>query len=307
VILLCGCERAVKIQGAENGAVRGVDPAATDPRAQPLPPYGEIAQRYNERIAPIDSLYSTGTVRLTYLDENREKKEEQGDATLQVDLPNKLALSLKKAGKRLFWLGGNNERYWWFDLVDVRTAMVGEHETFDRAARDQIGLGIHPVDLIRVLGILPLPVRGGEDDVEPGAMQWSDDGRLLGVTTRIRGGGFQRLWLDPQRLEAQKIELFSADRALAVVADLEEYDYMPISGIGGGGPRIAKRISVLDVPSETEVRLTMGAPESGTERISQDAFDFDTLRAALGVERVINLDEPARAAADRPEPAGVAE
>jgi hypothetical protein len=298
-LALAACSQQVKIQGsADPGAVNG--PAAE----QPLPDYGEVARLYNERIAPIQSLYSAGTVRLTYFDENRDKKEEQGDATLQVQLPDRLALSLKKAGKRLFWLGGDDQRYWWFDLVNNRPAMVGLHEHFDLRARDQIGLGIHPLDLIRVLGILPLPERKGDDAVEPGATQWSDDGRLLGVVTAIRDGGFQRLWLDPQRLEAQKIELFDAGRNLVVVADLQQYDFMPIAGIGGGGPRIAQRISVLDVASGTDVRLTMGAPEGGADRIHQDAFDFNALRNALGVSEVIDLDAPPRAAADGAPPAG---
>src|SRR5690606_26355740 len=83
-----------------------------------------------------------------------------------------------------------------------------------------------------------------------------------------------------------------------VIADLEMYDYIPISGLGGGGPRVAKRIHVLDVPSGTEVRLTLDVPEEGTRRVSDDAFNFEALRRALGADQVINLDEPARAGAD---------
>lgn len=250
---------------------------------RPLPSYAEVAQAHNARVAPLASLFATHSARVTYIDDEGDRQVEQAEGIIQAVFPDKLALSIGKVGKRVFWFGGDGERYWWFDLREDRTAYVGSYDNFDRTSH-RIGLTIHPLDLIRVLGVLPLP-----DPPEPGATQWSSDGRLLGVTTRIRNNGYQRMWLDPASYEPQKIELFNAARELVLLADLESYTHAEVRDLSVG-PRIATRVNVLDPVSGVEVRLTMDSPSDGVGRINADAFDFDVLRQTLGVERVVDLD-----------------
>lgn len=261
------------------------DEARTPPPVvtAPLPDYAQVAAAHNARVAPLDSLFARHVSRITYIDENGDRQVDQAEGTIQVVLPDHLAISLGKAGHRVFWFGGDGERYWWFDLRDRRTAYVGRFDNFDTARR-RVGITIHPLDLIRVLGIVPLP-----EDPAAGAMQWSADGALLGVTTRIRDDGYQRLWLDPQSYEPRKIELFDADRQLTLVADLAEYTHAEVADLAVG-PRIASRINVLESESGVEVRLTMDAPSDGARRISTDAFELDALRRAMGVERTVDLD-----------------
>jgi hypothetical protein len=269
----------------------------TAPITRPLPSYADVAAAYNARVAPLKSLFAHHVSRITYIDENGDRQVDQAEGTIQVVLPDHLAMSLGKAGHRVFWFGGDGERYWWFDLREERTAYIGRFDNFDNARR-RVGITIHPLDLIRVLGIVPLP-----EPPAVGATQWSSDGTLLGVTTRIRDEGYQRLWLDPQSYEPRKIELFDSGRRLTLVADLDEYDHAEVANLAVG-PRIATRINVLEPESGIEVRLTMDAPSDGARRISTDAFEFDTLRRVMGVERTVDLDtEQAMAPALPPGPA----
>jgi hypothetical protein len=256
----------------------------------PAPDYGAVAVSYNQRVERLASLIAPAVVRFTYRDEEGHWTTDQGEGTLQVVRPDRVALSIGKAGKRLFWFGCDAERYWWFDLVDKRIASVGRHDRFDPDRPGGPGLAISPLDVALLLSISPLPVPAA-DEPAAGATQWSEDGRWLGVTTRTDSDGYQRLWLDPTTLEPAKVELFSPDRVLVVVADLGDYRHVRITGYGGVGPRVPARLVALHQPSGTVIRLDLSAIEDGSGKVSPAAFEFEALRRLLQVERVVDLDE----------------
>lgn len=277
---------------ANDGATAGGDKTVVQRGG--APDYYSVATRYNERVDRLGSVWASTVVRFTYRDSEGEQKTDQGEGTLQVVRPDDLALSIKKAGKRLFWFGCDAERYWWFDLVDRHIASVGRHDRFDEAKESGIGLAMRPRDVILVLGVMPLPMPEGDQAVDA-ATQWSLDGRLLGVTTRVggsggAGSGLLRLWLDPASLEPAKAEVFDEQKRLVMVADLTEYQYVRVTGIGGGGPRMPGRISAWHAPSQTLIKLDLADLQDGAEKISPSAFDFEELCRALGAETTIDLD-----------------
>ncbi|MBX3357206.1 MAG: hypothetical protein KF745_02140 [Phycisphaeraceae bacterium] len=263
-------------------------------RESPPPAYATVAEAYNNRVSLLSQVYAPATVRLTFSEDGTQRTE-QGEGTLQVIRPDHLALSLNKAGKRLFWFGCDADRYWWFDVVDTPVAHVGRHATFDAARLDPRtpGLTIRPLDVIRVLGIVPLPVgaNGPGGGQVLGATQWSADGRLVGVTTRTDSGGLQRLWLDPESFEPRKVELFSPDRTVEIIADLNEYAYVRITG-ASSGPRMASELAVLHVPSGSLIRLNLYDLQDGRRVMKPDAFNFDELVRVFQVESVTDLDSP---------------
>ncbi len=267
------------IVAAVAGCARNLDekPIA---RGDPTP-YAEAARAYSDRVARFDRLWARSIVRLNYKDEKGASHSEQGEGVLQVVRPDHLALSIKKAGKMLFWLGCDQQRYWWLDVIDERIAQVGRHDLIVQSAQRSGAVVIRPLEVVRVLGILPL------DPAAAGATQWSANGRLLGITTPL-ATGLQRVWVDPKNYEARKIELYDIDRRLVLVADLDQYTAVDITGMGAEKPRLAGAIIAYHPATDTVLKLDLaGAKDQG---VTDKAFDFDELVRSLGVQRTIDLD-----------------
>ncbi|MBC7834740.1 MAG: hypothetical protein H7Y88_06525 [Phycisphaerales bacterium] len=303
LLLVLGVVAAMAGVGAGAGCSdsRGIkDAVGAEPIARgEAPGYAETAAKYNQRVQRLDRLFARTIIRIDYEDPaagggaSGEARHEQGDGTLQIIRPDRVALSLNKAGKRLFWFGADASRFWWFDLIDERVGMVAPHERYRQIMKSEVGLGegggggVHPLDLVLLLGVVPLP--------STGQTQWSSDGRLLGLTAAAREGGLQRVWVNPETFEPVKVELYEAGEQgdspsrvqLVVVADLAGYEYVQIRGIGGGGPRVATRAAVSHTKTGTDLRLDLSEMEDGFGRMDERAFDFGALVKELAVERVI--------------------
>lgn len=268
-----------------------------------IPPagYSTIAARYNERIGRIETLRATAVVRIKYVDDRGKDQEDQGEGLLQVVRPDRLALSIKKAGKMLFWFGGDAQRYWLFDVVDKPVVRVGRHELIGRRKADATGLGldINPRELISLLGITPLPIvvpaaaqkaPAGTQIVDPGVTRWSADGRFIEVSAFLPTGAKQVLQLDPETYLPRSITLLDLRGNPAVTAIHEAYEPVEIANFGGGRPQLASRIVATHPASKTEIKLDLGGMRNSN--VSPSAFNFDELRKALAVDQVIDLDAP---------------
>lgn len=260
-------------QGKERAIVRGAAPG-----------YAESAARYNEHVSRLERVWARAVVRLTYVDPEGELRTEQGDGFLQVIRPDRLALSLSKAGMLLFWLGCDAQRYWWIDLTgDEGVASFGRHEKFETSARDRLGLAIAPLDMIRLLGTSPMATGVGVE----GATQWSRDGRLLGLTSRRAGGGFERVWVEPETMAPRMWELFDADERLVMVSELEGEMPVDVQGSGGLRPRMASRVTATHVESGTRIRLSLAG---GRDTPVPEAFELDAILRAQRISRAVDLD-----------------
>lgn len=267
---------------------------------KPVPTYAEMARRYNERVEPLHKLFGRANIRLSYFDEHGEKKTEEPEGRLQVVRPDKLALSLGKAGQIMFWFGCDSEKYWWFDLSesDKRVLAFGRHDLYTEQIGQRIGIALRPLDLIRVLGIVPL------DPDAPGATQWSRDGARIGVTTALTTGpgsgaasrGFQRIWINPSDDMPVSIEIYDPQKKLILTATHTGQEPIELE-TGRYRPPMAAQILVDHLPSKTQARLTLtGLKDSG---VSSKAFDLTTLLDKYPVDRQIDLDKKAEKAADK--------
>ena len=262
-------------------------------RKDPPPRYADAAARHNERVKYLDRVLARANIRLTYFDEGGEEHTENPEGRLQVVRPDRLALSLGKAGQTLFWFGCDGERYWWIDLSDrnKRVAAVGRHEKFDDQTARRIGLPIKPLDLIRLLGVSELDVNAA------GVTQWSADGTQVGVTTPLGARGWQRMWLDAETFEVREVEIFGRDRALVLSAVHEDGPEGPeyveftrdVAGARQSHASMPSRVYITHVPTGTEARLTISGVKDGP--ISDKAFDLSVLLEKQGVDRVIDVDE----------------
>lgn len=260
-----------------------------------LPEYSAVALKYNERAGLLKTLWGRTQVQIRYTDDDGDRRFEQGEGFLSIDQPERVALSVGKLGETLFWLGCDGERYWSIDLTQKPArAYVGRHDgaarqgASDGGGRGGLAATVSPRDLPRLLGIEALPTGGG-------VMQWSEDGRLLGVVTQVMGagggpGGRQRLWLDPDSMEPRSVELYDARGAATLVAQISEADFVAVPGLRGVGPKAASRTRIGHLASGSSLNVTLAGMEGGTRRIKAEAFDLTKLMAALGVERLVDVD-----------------
>lgn len=284
-------------QAPDESAIFGVAPASAK---TPLPVYKDVAAAYNKRLIGCDRFAARANIRLVYFDKAGESQVENPEGTLQVITTDpakpKLALSLGKAGQTLFWFGCDGENYWWLDLSDKndRVAGIGKLSLFDNpagGARKKLGLAIKPTDLIRLLGVIPL------DPAARVQLQWSRDGTLLGIVTRLGTGttsGSQRLWVDPKTLIPKTIELYDPKGKLALVGEHEGQENIEVTRTGipelvGARPRVPARILCRHIDSASEIRLTLTGVKDGP--ITDKAFMLEELKRRLGVDRVMDFDK----------------
>ncbi len=246
----------------------------------------EIAERHNARTARLDRLWSRAAVQLRYADRDGKLRREQGEGHLQVVQPAKLALSVGKVGEVIFWLGSDERRFWWFELGENSRAGVALHENATAPCIGDAALPVHPLDLLDLLGVTPIPASGG-------AAPMVDRRGQLVIDAPAQGGA-RRLFFDPETLRPVRIELWRAgEREPAVYSELDEYARVDIPGVGGVDPRAASRVRVVHRDSDSEIILFLSDISDGSRfgRLSPEAFEFATLVESLAPRRVEILDE----------------
>ncbi len=264
---------------------------------KPAPPYAATAAAYNADIGPLDTLWCRATTQLRYTDADGDKRIEQGEGHLQVVRPDKVALSIGPVGEIFFWLGCDDKRYWWMELTgDERRAYVGLHDGPARAAASggsgpggMVG-SVSPRSVARVLAIVPLPENAG-------TAEWTPDGKQVILTSAIEGdsaGTRQRVWMDPHKLFATRVQLVGPSGKAELSAELSEERFVTVKNGTGAMPAVAGKVFVSHPASHTEIRLFLDGLEAGGPRIKPAAFNFEQLCKVLRVSRVIDLDEQQR-------------
>lgn len=281
--MMGGCE-------SDGDAKPAIQPE-TSVRKDAPPAYGPTAKAYNEKVQHLDRVFARANLKLTYFDKDGVEKTEDPEGRLQIVRPNKLALSLGKAGSTLFWFGCDPDRYWWIDMTDSKKmfAAVGTHDKFDDSAAKRIGIAVRPLDLVALLGIVPM------DTNAPGATQWSKDGKQLGVTSQLGKRGYVRHWLSPETLTVEQVEIFNHDRTLILTAVHEGSQAVEITRDLPPGTKISQirmpeRVYVTHYESRTEVRMTLSGVKDGP--VSDKAFDLGELLKRFEIEMIIDLDAP---------------
>jgi len=246
----------------------------------------EIARAHNERAARLERLWARAAVQMRYTDRDGRRRSEQGEGHLQIVQPAGLALSVGKVGETLFWLGSDDERFWWFELGEDSRASVALHENALAPCLGDAALPVHPLDLLDLLGVTPIPATSDRAPlVGPG-------GRLV-VDAPARAGA-RRLFFDPETLRPVRVELWrSGEREPAVVAALSEDERVDLPATPGVDPRVASRVRVTQRDADAEVVLFLSDLSDGSQfgRLAPAAFRFGALVDSLAPDRVVVLDE----------------
>jgi len=84
-----------------------------------LPAYEDVVAAYNARVSAFGRVWARVTAVYRGVDDAGNRLSEQAEGHLQIERPDRVALSLGKLGETYLYLGSNESRYWWIDLVDA--------------------------------------------------------------------------------------------------------------------------------------------------------------------------------------------
>src|SRR4051812_43924162 len=185
----------------------------------PVPPYATVATAYNARVTRLERIAAAGDVRVHYKNDSGNPLSEQCESNVQLALPANVAIRLDKVGQAIFYLGSNETRYWWFDLTNEKSALVGSHDKPTPESVAAFGLPVHPLDLLEVFAIKPVPAPDSEQATHA-SLAWSRDARSLGITLPGRWQGQRRFWLDPNTYDPIRVELLDRSGHIAASAVL---------------------------------------------------------------------------------------
>ena len=248
----------------------------------PLPDWAEVRDAYNDRVSRLDRVWARATLQVISPDGDGGTRTDQGEGHLQLQRPASLSLSIGKVSQVLFTLGSNDDRYWWFDLTndDERWGMSGRHALATPDKAREFGVPVHPLDLLELLGVMPLP--------DEGVLSWAPDGHyLVNVPSAF---GRRVLWIDPDTLFVERVQLTDDRGETLIDADLSRYQNVVVEGDGSQAPRMPARVVALIPELESEVRLNLYDPEVSEMRPLPIAFDFATLVTRYRLEQVYDLD-----------------
>lgn len=244
-----------------------------------------IVESYNTRVRDLARLRAPVTMIINSPKEGGGRSKDQVEGNLQVMLPSSVALRIDKVGQALAYLGSNQQQYWWFDLGEEKRAYVGAHAlaSMDKARR--FGLPVHPLDLVELAGVTPLPnaslltfSRGpsGEDIVTvPG--RWAT----------------RRLHLDAATHEPVRIEVVARDGRVVIESALSRYQPVEVDGNVFTKARIASTVEISILDADVQASIAIVEPRNPGDKLRLKAFDLDAMLASYNIKNVIDMDAPA--------------
>jgi hypothetical protein len=201
-------------------------------------------------------------------------------------MPDKVSLSVGKLGNTLLWAGSDPERFWLFDLQDDKTAYVGQHRNVGKPCAKEMPLPIQPLDLIQLLGIVPLDTEMPHSDAE---VDWHEGRFILEPTGRK-----VRLALDPTTLLPTRIDLLDERGFSRVVSKLSRTGNVELMGVPATrSPRMSTRIEITLPDRAGRAVLFLSRLTDGREagKIDERVFNYEFLVGALKPGTVEVLDK----------------
>ena len=246
-----------------------------------------LVVHHNERVAEIDRVWARVSVRIKGTDARGDGFEEQGEGHLQVTRPGSVSLTIGKLGETYFAYGSNAERYWMFDLSDSdrRVALVGaiENLTPERAA--EIGLSVHPGDLISSLGIEP---------IELGSVigaRWELGEGLVVISMPSRWGSTE-YWFDPGTGLVMRVVSLDALGGKIAVSGLSRYKDLLDDQRRGSGVKVPGKVEItragLNGGSGEFVRIELSEPSQRS--IKPMVYKPERLKRAYRIHETVDLD-----------------
>jgi hypothetical protein len=251
-------------------------------RPKDLPAMGAIVDAHNARVGGLDRLWARTSVRVEGRDAEGSKFSEQGEGHLQVERPDRVAVTVGKLGEVYFALGANGTQYWLVDVSDNerRVMLLGEQDRATPAKAEALGLPVHPRDLPLLMGLMPL------DPGSTPAPVWDEQGRAV-LTIPSRWGSVA-LRFDARSLELVGSTAFDGAGGVAAEATLGLHGpVMDAQGVTVLG-RVPQRLEIRVPGFDGFVRVQLGEPR--VRSINATVFTPERLQRAYRVGEVVDLD-----------------
>lgn len=282
-LLLAGCATPV--------APRPIfDPASKPPTNRAaLPDTQTVIATYNRRVADLSRLRTpiSAVLDIPTLDERGrvtdQRTKDQLDGNLQLIQPDRVSLRMDKVQQTVFSMGAGSGQYWFIAMGDQPVAYKGEMTQATLAKARSLGLPIHPLDLLDLMALTPLP----------GNAKLSWWGPYVRVVAAARWGT-RELLLDAKTFEPAAVWLRDRAGTIAVWAETTNYKDVPVTGKGISPARVPGRVRAV-VPGATPegdsfIELFITKPENPGLRIREKQFQFEAVLAASGANEVIDID-----------------
>jgi hypothetical protein len=282
-LLLTGCATPVSPKPI-------FDPASTPPANRAaLPNAADVIAAYNRRVADMSRLRTpiSAVLDIPTLDEQGrvtdQRTKDQLDGNLQLIQPDRVSLRMDKVQQTVFYMGSGSGQYWFIAMGDQPVAYKGEMTQATLAKARSLGLPIHPLDLLDLMAITPLPSNA--------KLSWW--GPYVRVIAAARWGT-RELLLDATTLEPAAVWLRDRAGKIAVWAETTNYKDVPVTGKGISPARVPGRVRAV-VPGATPqgdsfIELFITKPENPGLRIREKQFQFDAVLSASGAGEVIDID-----------------
>ncbi len=272
---------------------------ASKPNPGPLPvraidlsqySYEQVAAAMNERASRLERFYAATLTKVWYIGKEGQDEVEQLDGDLHIVQPDHIALSMRKIGVDVAALGANKRYYWYMDLLaDDPVAMIGTHGKADPDQLAGLGVPVHPLDLLLLLGFSKVP----EEPMDPERpLRLSPKGGNIVLSAPARWG-IVEYTLDPDTLEPVRIEIRrDPKRPPVLTADMLDGTVPFDDRFNRELPevQIPKRV-VIDVPElDARVQIRFTVARSSRRQPDERAFDLGESMARNGVSVSRDLD-----------------
>lgn len=254
----------------------------------PAPSITTVVDAQNKRVDGLNTLWSRISLRVDGKLANAKLNKEEAEGHLQIVLPNKVAVTINKVGNTYFYLGSNDDVYWWLDLTEEKRGYFGRHAVATTETVDRFGIPVHPLDLIELMAITPVPEDDLESEPAP-VVRWSSDGKLLWYDVPARGST-KRVFVDPKTYLPVMVELLDGNAKVVVRSELSRYVSFQSRSKPTASPSIPSRC-VLTVP-RTDLTITINLNDPEGRAPKDIAFDFKRLATELyPVNTLVDLDK----------------
>ncbi|MCW5757691.1 MAG: hypothetical protein KIT54_10685 [Phycisphaeraceae bacterium] len=251
-------------------------------------PYEQVAAAMNARAQRLERLYTPVIVTVWYIGRQGEDEVDQLDGSLHVVHPTKISMNLQKVGVEGAALGANERHYWFMDLLaETPVASIGTHERANPDQLSELGVPVHPLDLLLLLGFSPVP----SSPMDASALSVTSLGSHLLLRAPARWGVVEYT-LDPTTYEPVRVALRRGPRLPpALTADmLERIEFVDRTDPQQSALEIPRRI-LIDVPAlDARVRIRLLDPHVSRRRPDERAFDLGDALSRHGIRLRRDLD-----------------